>query len=111
MANGPKKNVDYVMKNQRVATIAKNRLEELRITLTEFHGHDLVDIRVFALPYAGRGKDMVATKKGLDLNVLRYEGPLGPRNTVTQRRNAPLEAIKWIEVSKIFVALPMQAVD
>ena len=45
------------MKSTRVATIAKNRLEELRISLTEFHGHDLVDIRVFALPYAGRGSN------------------------------------------------------
>ncbi len=31
----------------RVATIPKNKLEELRITLTEYRGHDLVDLRVF----------------------------------------------------------------
>jgi TPR repeat protein len=32
-------------------------------------------------------------------------------NTVTHRRNAPLEAFKWIGVSRILFASPMQAAD
>ena len=75
------------MKDVRVATIAKNRLEELRISLTEFRGHDLVDIRVFALPYAGRGrgKEMVATKKGLALNVAKLSALIAALQTAERQ--------------------------
>ncbi len=73
------------MKDVRVATIAKNRMEELRITLTEYQGHDLIDIRVFALPYAGRGKDMVATKKGLALNVAKLSALIAALQTAERQ--------------------------
>ena len=75
------------MKDVRVATIAKNRLEELRISLTEYRGHDLVDIRVFALPYAGRGtvKAMVATKKGLALNVAKLSALIAALQTAERQ--------------------------
>ena len=53
----------------RVGTIAKNKLEELRITLREFKGHELVDIRVFAEPYADDGNGKQATKRGVSLSV------------------------------------------
>ena len=53
----------------RVATIAKNQIEELRITLTNFKGHDLVDIRIFAEPYADDGEGKRATKKGVCLSL------------------------------------------
>ncbi len=55
----------------RVGTIAKNRLEELRITLTEYQGHDLVDVRVFTEPYANHGQGKVATKKGIALSLAK----------------------------------------
>lgn len=47
-----------------VATIEKNRLEEVRVALTEFNGHLLVDIRTFA-DIDGERR---ATKKGVSLN-------------------------------------------
>ena len=73
------------MKDVRVATIAKNRMEELRISLTEYRGHDLVDIRVFAEPYAGRGKEMVATKKGLALSVAKLSTLIAALQTAERR--------------------------
>ncbi len=53
----------------RVATIAKNRSEELRISLSQYQGHNLIDIRVYCEPYANRGEEKVATKKGIALSL------------------------------------------
>src|SRR4051794_20130335 len=47
-----------------IATIEKNVSEEIRVSLTEFKGHSLVDVRVFA----GDGERR-ATKKGVTFNV------------------------------------------
>ena len=52
-----------------VATIPKNKREEIRVSLTEYQGYDLVDVRVFCEPYAG--DEWVATKKGISLIVPR----------------------------------------
>ena len=55
-----------------VATIAKNKREEVRVALTEYEGHDLCDVRIFAEPYAG--DEWVATKKGVCLGVAKLPG-------------------------------------
>lgn len=48
---------------QQIAEFNKNKTEVVKIALTEFEGHNLVDIRAFT-------KDKnVATKKGLTLSV------------------------------------------
>ncbi len=49
-----------------VATIPKNAREELRVTVGEYQGIPLVDVRVWALP-AVPGGEGAATKKGLSL--------------------------------------------
>ena len=49
-----------------VATIPKNAREELRVSLTEYQGIPLVDVRAWALP-AVPGGEGAATKKGLSL--------------------------------------------
>ncbi len=36
-----------------VKTIPKTAREEIRVSLTEYKGHDLCDLRVYAEPYAG----------------------------------------------------------
>jgi hypothetical protein len=51
-----------------VAVIRKNAFEEVRVGLSEFNGHDLVDIRVWAEPRNG-GTDRIPTKAGIACNV------------------------------------------
>ncbi len=46
-----------------VATIARNARESIRVSLTTYKGHRLVDIRTFADP--GGGVDPQPTRKGL----------------------------------------------
>ena len=52
---------------RHIATFSKNKVEEIRIDLTEYQGHDLISARVWA-PSQGTGVK-VPTKKGLTLNV------------------------------------------
>lgn len=49
-----------------VAKIAKNPTEEVRISLTSYRGHDLVDIRVFFQDEQGEWRP---TKRGVSLSV------------------------------------------
>lgn len=51
-----------------VAVVRKNSLEEVRVSISEFRGHRLVDVRVFA-DFDGRGGEPRATKKGVALKV------------------------------------------
>lgn len=53
--------------NKTISTIKKNSIDEIRIALSEFKGHDLINIRVYT--EIENGKDMVPTKKGLTCNV------------------------------------------
>ena len=50
-----------------IATIPKNKTEEIRVGLDEYKGHDLVSLRVWADPYAGA--ERVPTKRGLSGSV------------------------------------------
>ena len=50
-----------------IATITKNSREQIMISLTEFKGHDLIDVRVFA----NDGSEHVATRKGISIAVGR----------------------------------------
>ena len=54
-----------------IATIEKNRSEELRIALKEYEGHDYVDIRTYVEPDADHGQGRVPTKKGITLAVAK----------------------------------------
>jgi hypothetical protein len=49
-----------------VARIAKNPTEEVRVSLTSYRGHDLVDIRVF---YQDEQGEWRPTKRGVSLSV------------------------------------------
>jgi hypothetical protein len=49
-----------------VARIPKNPTEEVRVALTSYHGHDLVDIRVFFQDGQGEWRP---TKRGVSLSV------------------------------------------
>lgn len=48
---------------KHIATIEKNVAEEIRVALTEFKDHQLVDLRVYATN--GATGERVPTKKGL----------------------------------------------
>ena len=50
-----------------VETIRKNASEEIRISLSEWEGHDLVNIRVWMTPY--EGGERRPTKKGIACKV------------------------------------------
>ena len=52
-----------------IETIPKNAREEISISLTEYHGHDLYDVRVFTEPYSGT--EWLATRKGVCLSVAK----------------------------------------
>lgn len=54
-----------------LAVIYKNRASEVRVALTEFKGHDLVDVRVFARPFGDVGGNPRATREGVSLNVAK----------------------------------------
>ena len=54
-----------------IATIEKNKLEELRIALKEFRGHRLIDVRTYVEPYTDEGQGRVPTKKGVTLDLAK----------------------------------------
>ena len=53
---------------EAVAVIQKNKLEEIRVGLNEFNGHDLINIRVWAEPRSG-GSERIPTKAGIACRV------------------------------------------
>jgi hypothetical protein len=50
-----------------IATVSKNNVEEVRISLTTFNGFDLVDIRTFAR-LVGAAGEPTPTKRGICLS-------------------------------------------
>ncbi len=57
--------------NQLVASFQKNKFEEVRVSVKEFKGYDLLDIRVYTST-KDKPSDMVPTGKGLSLNVSHF---------------------------------------
>ena len=51
-----------------LATIRKNALEEIRVELSEFNGHDLLNIRIWTDPRNG-GSERIPTKAGIACRV------------------------------------------
>ncbi len=54
-----------------IATIEKNKIEELHVALKEFKGHHYADIRTYCDPYADEGQGRVPTKKGVTLSLTK----------------------------------------
>ncbi len=55
----------------KIASIEKNRLEEIRIALKEYKGHHYADIRTYCDPYTDEGQGRVPTKKGVALALTK----------------------------------------
>ena len=53
-----------------VASFPKNKFEEIRVSVKEFKGYDLLDIRVYAATKDGEEK--VPTGKGISVNVSHF---------------------------------------
>ena len=56
--------------NKQIATFAKNSRDQVRVSITEFQGYDLIDLRVWTTPE--NGGDQVATKRGLSIRVTMH---------------------------------------
>ena len=54
--------------NGQKAVIRKNGSEEIRVELTQFNGHDLINIRVWTDPRNG-GSERIPTKAGIACRV------------------------------------------
>ena len=52
-----------------IARFEKNATEEVRVSLTEYKGHKLIDLRVY---YAPPGREAIPTKKGLTMSIDLY---------------------------------------
>lgn len=53
-----------------IASFEKNSFEEVRISLTEFKGKDLIDLRVYYRP--DDGEEMRPTKKGVTISPEKF---------------------------------------
>ena len=56
--------------NKTVKTFEKNKFQEIRVSITEYQGNDLIDIRTWSLPKGADEK--VPTSKGVSINVKLY---------------------------------------
>jgi hypothetical protein len=52
-----------------IAVLTKNKLEEIRIGLSEFNGHDLINVRVWADRRDGADGPRIPTKAGIACRV------------------------------------------
>ena len=59
---------DDIQHDQAQSVIRKNALEEIRVELSEFNGHDLLNLRIWADPRNG-GTERIPTKAGIACNV------------------------------------------
>jgi len=56
--------------SRTIHQFAKNAAEEVRVSLTEFKGHKLIDLRIYYEP--DDGGDRRPTKKGITIDVSLY---------------------------------------
>ena len=64
----PTRNPSHSRSHDPIAVIKKNKLEEIRIELGQFSGHELINVRVWADPRNG-GAKRVPTRSGVACNV------------------------------------------
>ncbi len=88
-----------------IETIRKNAREEIRISLTEFKGHDLVDCRVYADPYTGG--DWLATRKGVCVSVKKLPDLIA----ALQQAEAEARAAGLLKRSEADLAAPTEATE
>jgi len=65
-----------------IAIIPKNSLEEIRIDLSEFNGHNLAGIRIF---YDAGNDDWRPTKKGITIKITLLDNLIEGLQTARQQ--------------------------
>ncbi len=55
--------------NQPIDTFGKNAAEEASVSLTQFKGYDLIDLRVY---YCATDGEPIPTKKGVTMSIELY---------------------------------------
>ena len=70
-----------------VAVIEKNQIEEIRVALSKYQGHDLVGVRIWA-NYDSANSEKRPTKKGVNLRVDKLP------KLITALREAESQAIE-----------------
>lgn len=58
------------MTDKLITTMEKNSQEEIRFSLQEYRGTDLIDIRVY---FESAGSQMKPTRKGISVPVERFD--------------------------------------
>ena len=53
-----------------VKSFSKNKFQEIRVSISEYQGNDLIDIRVWASRPGS--EEMIPTAKGVSINVKLY---------------------------------------
>ena len=53
-----------------IKSFSKNKFQEIRVSITEYQGNDLIDIRTWTLPQGA--EEMLPTGKGVSINVKLY---------------------------------------
>jgi hypothetical protein len=56
--------------NKEIKKFVKNKFQEIRVSVTEYQGNDLIDIRTWTLPKGA--EEMIPTGKGVSINVKLY---------------------------------------
>ena len=64
--------------------IQKNRREVIRVSASEYEGHDLIDLRVW---YADDDGDMKPTKKGIAFNPTKAKEVIEAILQITEETN------------------------
>ena len=81
---------------------AKNATEEVRVSLTEYKGHKLVDLRIYYEPEDG--SERRPTKKGITIDVGLYpelkKAMLRVENELIKKNLLEKEALEEIENEK-----------
>ena len=54
---------------KQIRTIKTSRFRELRVGISEFKGHDMVQVRQWVTPYQGDDSERIPTKNGVSFNV------------------------------------------
>lgn len=54
-----------------IAVIEKNTLEDVRVSLDEYSGHQLIDVRTYVDFKSGNVEGRGPTKKGVSLNIAK----------------------------------------
>ena len=54
---------------KQISIIETSKFRDLRVGISEYKGHDMVQVRQWVTPYQGEDSDRIPTKNGVSFNV------------------------------------------